>query len=79
MKYCTPAYARLRTGIADWADVRNVPFLVDRRKHRIVKREGVWRMYCPKRGPNSIIFTIGWDYVLEACLTPCPHDEIFWR
>jgi hypothetical protein len=63
----------------NWENVRDVPFLVDRRKHRIVKREGIWRMYCPERGRGSIIFAAAWEYVLDACLTPCPHDEIFRR
>lgn len=54
-------------------------FLVDTRKHRILKRFGWWRMYCPRRGPDSIIFTAEWRHVLNACDTPCPHDELLER
>jgi hypothetical protein len=48
-------------------------FLVDRHKHRIVKRAGIWRMYCPERGTESIICCPRFSHVLAAVHTPCPH------
>ncbi len=48
--------------------IEEIPFLVDRYKHRIVKREGVWRLYCPERGTNDIITVL-----LEE---PCPHETV---
>lgn len=47
-------------------------------KHRIVKRNGVWMMYCPKRRSGDLIYTASFRYVLLAIRDggPCPHDDI---
>ena len=48
------------------------PFLVDRNKHRIVKRDGVWKLYCPLRGTNNLVLAKTYDVMLK--LNPvCPH------
>lgn len=54
--------------------IAEVPFLVDRRKHRIVKREGAWRLYCPKRGAEDVVYTT-WPFPVIAHVLnePCPH------
>jgi len=48
-------------------------FLVDRDKHRIVKRDGLWKLYCPVRGtgPASLIVTGRFEYIVEALNWPC--------
>lgn len=55
----------------------DVIFLVDTFKHRIVKREGIWRLYCPERGPDDIIFcTADYPYITAVLDTPCPHHAV---
>ncbi len=54
--------------------IGEVPFLVDRDKHRIVKLGGAWRIYCPERGTDDIIYARTFAEVLA--LSPCcPHDH----
>lgn len=52
---------------------RGVYFLVDSYKHRIVKRKDIWCFYCPKRGPDSVIYGITFDDILVLLQHPCPH------
>ena len=50
-------------------------FLVDRHKHRIVKRDGVWKFYCPFRGPDGIIFCMTFAAAIFLLLFQCPHID----
>ena len=55
--------------------------LVDRHTHRIAKSpHGQWGMYCPKRGPDDLIYAASWRWVLVALGrgTPCPHDALIY-
>lgn len=55
--------------------------LVDRHTHRIARSpQGIWAMYCPERGPDSLIYCAGWWAVLQALSdgTPCPHDALIY-
>lgn len=54
-------------------------FMVDRHKHRIVKRDGLWKLYCPRRGtgPNSLILSDTFDRILAAYSgEPCLVVEV---
>lgn len=57
--------------------------LVEKSRHRIFRDgSGIWAMYCPQRGPDSLILAISWFRVLEALErdTGCPHDDLLrWR
>lgn len=53
--------------------------LVDSWKHRVAKIDGQWRMYCPERGTESLIFAPDFHYVQVLMYTPCPHlDDQNW-
>lgn len=53
------------------------PFLVDRWKHRIVKRDGMWKLYCPARGADDLIFAHHFEWVLFALTDfPCRHGYV---
>ena len=57
--------------------IEEIPFLVDRYKHRIVKREGVWRLYCPERGTNDIIYCVApFPFITVLLEEPCPHETV---
>jgi hypothetical protein len=49
-------------------------FLVDRHKHRIVKRDGVWKLYCPERGGDSLILTARFADIVHAFTLPCSES-----
>ncbi len=59
---------------------RKIPpgsFVVDRWKHRIVKRSKVWALYCPARGPEDLILTDRFEWVLFALTSfPCRHGQV---
>jgi hypothetical protein len=73
-------------GVSGW-------LLVDRHTHRIAKvpqgvadaqrfvmrADQIWAMYCPQRGPDSLIYAASWTWVLEALsrTTDCPHETLF--
>jgi hypothetical protein len=65
----------------EWQEVKPVTeteFLVDGHKHRIVKRDEVWKLYCPERGGDSIISAVAFESLRIALVHyPCPHDGIF--
>lgn len=52
--------------------------LVDKHTHRIVKEDGIWKMYCPQRGPDDLIYTYAWRLVEYALRNAgrCPHDQL---
>lgn len=45
-------------------------FLVDRHTHRIVKRDGKWKLYCPRRGPDKLICTNSFDVLIRVLYMP---------
>lgn len=51
----------------------DVEFLVDAYKHRIVKRDGLWRLYCPYRGGDApgIIMAPRFPLIRAVLLLPC--------
>lgn len=74
-----------RSGI--WAGISHADFshlfLVDRDKHRIVKRSGVWMMYCPtlnrQHGPSrNTIRCISFGQMLGLS-EECPHMPSTWQ
>jgi hypothetical protein len=55
--------------------------LVDGHTHRIAKApNGAWGMYCPQRGPDSLIYAATWPWVLVTLMrgTTCPHDDLLY-
>lgn len=50
------------------------------RRHSIARApDGVWVMYCPKRGPDRLLYCVDWGAVLYALNdvdSPCPHDDL---
>lgn len=55
-----------------------VHFLVDRDKHRIVKRDGLWCLYCPeleKANSDSVIYTNGPFQAIIQLPEKCPHGK----
>jgi hypothetical protein len=47
------------------------PFLVDRKRHRIGKQDGMWKLYCPERGVDSLILAKRFDDIVHAFTLPC--------
>lgn len=46
-------------------------FLVERHKHRIVKLDGMWKLYCPERGGDSLILAPLFGQIVHAFTLPC--------
>jgi len=45
-------------------------FLVDRHMHRIVKRDGAWKLYCPQRGPDRLICAGSFEILVRVLYMP---------
>jgi hypothetical protein len=57
--------------------LEGTPFLVDGFKHRIVKRGGMWRLYCPKNGvgPKSLVIAYDFEAIRVAMTYPCRYQQ----
>jgi hypothetical protein len=57
--------------------VTETTFLVDAYKHRIVKRDGTWKLYCPERSGDSLILANTFKLIRIALTEyPCKHGWI---